>query len=144
MSKRKVKVEYESPACCNPYMMYGMGGGGGQGGYNYGGMWYIRWIYALLVLIVIVLEFGRREFPFVPRTTNQCGTELAAAKDGNDEIAIAAFGAGFGGYPYNYETIDRSVLFIIVVFLLILCAGCWWGGYNGGTGGYGGGGYGMY
>jgi hypothetical protein len=143
MSRRKVKVEYESPVCCNPCMYgMGMGGYGGGGGYfggggggcNYGGMWNIRWIYALLVLIVIVLEFGRREFPFVPTTTNPCGSEVAAAKD--DEIAIAAVGGygglGFGGYPYNNETIDRSVLFIIVVFLLVLCAGCWWGGNGGG------------
>jgi hypothetical protein len=149
MSKRKVKVEYESPACCNPYM-YGMGGYGGfQGGSNYGGMGSIRWIYALLILIVIVLQFGRREVPFVPRTINQCGNEVAATKDGNDEIAIAAIGGGygglgFGGYPYNFESIDRSVLFIIVVFLLILCGGCFWGGYGGCAGGYGGGGYGAY
>lgn len=134
MSKhRKVKIEYESPGCCNPYM-YGMGGGTGYGGVGYGGAGIggtaqagmgIRWIYALLILIVIVLQFGRKEIPFDNfRTPSGCC--------GDGEIAVASIG-GYDGFRSN-QLIDNSVLFIIVVFLLILCAGCWWGGSGAGGG----------
>jgi hypothetical protein len=135
VSKRKVKVEYESPACCNP-CMYGMGGYGmglggyyGQAGYygggGYGGMSFIRWIYALLILIVIVLQFGRNKQP-AAIFSNQCC---------EDEVKTTT-GSGF----FNNQLIDNSVLFIIVVFLLILCTGCWTGGSgNYGSAGFGGG-----
>ncbi len=108
----------------------GQAGGASCGSGNYGGSG-IRWIYALLVLIVIVLQFGRKDRPAIA-TTNACGDET-----------VVATGKGF----FDNELIDNSVLFIIVVFLLILCAGCWGGGYGnygaagaagmGYTGGYG-------
>lgn len=123
---------------------YGMSGYGGGTGYGGGGAaWGIRWMYALLILIVIVLQFGRRApFPGYGAIGTGCCSETAAAKD---ETAVAALpGFGFFGNGYGFESIDRSVLFIIVVFLLILCGGCFWGGGAGGYGGYGGGGCGMY
>lgn len=141
MSKhRKVVIKYEEPECCYPNM-YGMGGGYGSSGGGYGAYWGIKWIYALLILIVVVLEFGRKPYPYQGYNADGCN-ETAA--DGSDETAIAAFG-GFGypgygiGYPFTNQLIDNSVLFIIVVFLLILCTGCFWGGYGCGTGfgGYG-------
>lgn len=117
--------------CCYPAMMgyggYGMGGYYGGAGYGAGGgALGIRWIYALLILIVIVLQFGRK---------NECVPKLKTA-DGccDDGTVVDGTCGGFLGSSRD-GVIDNSVLFIIVVFLLILCAGCWWGH---GTGGYGG------
>lgn len=103
-----------------------MGGyyGGASAGYGggYGSVWGIRWIYALLILIVIVLQFGRRNLPIAPvQKSNVCEEECTTT-------------GGFFGAD-AFESIDRSVLFIIVVFLLILCGGCWWN-YGGGYGWY--------
>lgn len=132
MSKHHDKYCY-TPMPCS-YGNYGMGyyGGGGEAGCGgtYGG-WGIRWIYALLVLIVIVLQFGRTSKPNVV-ATNPCGDGVVAT-------------TGCDGL-FSGQLIDNSVLFIIVVFLLILCAGCWTGGKSnyGAAGGYGyGGGYGY-
>jgi hypothetical protein len=139
----KVRVELGQECCPQMYGGYGMTAGYGGGyGVGYGGGGYaggsIRWIYALLILIVIVLQFGRRDFTEFrqPVTTGCCDGETAAV------------GTGFGGFglPFRNQLIDNSVLFIIVVFLLILCAGCWWGGGGGCGSGYGagyGGGYGY-
>lgn len=122
---------------------YGVGGyGGGAGAGCGGGGMGIRWIYALLILIVIVLQFGRKEKCDVRRVNTCCGDEMAADRD--DEIAVAAVSPGFGGlFSSNNQAIDNSVLFIIVVFLLILCAGCFGGG-SGATGFGGGMGFGGY
>lgn len=134
---------HHDDCCCAGYGMpgYGMGGYGMMGGYGgagcggYGG-WGIRWIYALLILIVVVLQFGRREVPLVAKTT-----------DCDDGVVAAAPVGGFFGADkfFGGEFIDRSVLFIIVVFLLIICAGCWGGGFGnyGAAGGFGTG-YGGY
>lgn len=109
------------------YGGYGFGGYDGYGGYGTGagyyGGWNIRWVYALLVLIVIVLQFGRNK------------KDRALITGPCDDVSIAA-GSGKG---FDEGLIDNSVLFIIVVFLLILCAGCWTGGYSnyGAAGGFG-------
>lgn len=97
--------------CGSGYGIYGgyMGYGGCCGGYGYN-----SWIYSLLILILIVLQFG----------TNHREDELAT--DG----AIL-------GTSHKHQEIDNSVLFIIVVFLLIACSCSGnYGGYNG-SGGYG-------
>lgn len=118
--------------CCYPSMlpMGGYGAVGGSGGYGAG--MGIRWIYALLILIVIVLQFGRNNKPCENVAVNTCC----------DDGAVA--GTGVLG-SCNNQLIDNSVLFIIVVFLLILCAGCFWGGNSSGGTGYGAGfgGYGY-
>ena len=130
MSKHRSKHDnccYGMPMGGYGYGMagYGMTGGtgaaagGGCGASNYGG-WGIRWIYALLVLIVIVLQFARRDTPFVAATTGCDGVVTTAPTTGL---------LGAGGFA-DGQLIDRSVLFIIVVFLLILCAGCWGGGQS--------------
>jgi hypothetical protein len=122
-----VEVECERE-CCYP-QTYGMGGygmTGGYGGYGTGYTgWGIRWIYALLILIVIVLQFGRNLNTFVP-------TQVSGCPEGTTEVGTTGFGAF--GFPFNRQLIDNSVLFIIVVFLLVLCAGCWWSGGSGGCG----------
>jgi hypothetical protein len=101
------------------------GGYGGGGGYAAGGGgWGIRWIYALLILIVIVLQFGR---------VNRCGNVQRGACEEEGTVTNKC------GLLDN-GLIDNSVLFIIVVFLLVLCAGCWWGSGSCGSGG----GYGYY
>lgn len=117
---------HEEECGCQFPMMYGMGGG--YGGYGEAGIGKcsggaassgIRWIYALLILIVIVLQFGRKEFPIAPIVNrNECG-----------EVTTGVGGLGF---LHNNQMIDNSVLFIIVVFLLILCAGCFGSGFGGG------------
>ncbi|KPU45475.1 hypothetical protein OXPF_07080 [Oxobacter pfennigii] len=114
MSKHRHKEE-----CCYPMVAptCGMGGYSGHGSGASG----IRWIYALLILIIIVLQFGRRNKGGLLSQGDGCGCsgEAVAAK-GDDQL------------------IDNSVLFIIIVFLLVLCAGCWGGsnkyGYGGGYG----------
>lgn len=115
--------------CCYPMMAayggYGMVGYGGAGYGSYGAGMGIRWIYALLVLIVIVLQFGRNLHPVYNKPIGAC--------EGDGAVVDGAV----GGPGYSGQLIDNSVLFIIVVFLLILCAGCW-SGY-GGFGGFGGG-----
>lgn len=108
--------------CCPPMyntMGYGASGyyGAGYGGAGYGitssGAAGLKWFYALLLLIVIVLQFGKRQFPVQIR------------KDSCDDGA--AYGAcGLDGL-FKTDAIDNSVLFIIVVFLLILCGGCFGG-----------------
>lgn len=126
MSKRcrKVKIEFEYPSECCPKPCgttgYGMGYSGVQGGEAWG----IRWIYALLVLIVIILQFGRNQCPCNVPVNSPCGEDKAVSG---------------GGFLRDNQSIDNSVLFIIVVFLLVLCAGCWWGGQGAGSysGGYG-------
>jgi len=109
---------------------YGAPAAGAGCGDNYGG-WGIRWIYALLILIVIVLQFGRNDKHDNAVVASACGDTVAAGRKGS----------------FDDQLIDNSVLFIIVVFLLILCAGCWIGGYaNFGAAGspiYGYGGYGY-
>lgn len=117
--------------CCYP--MYGFSGGmgtfrGGETGMAGGG---IKWIYALLILIVIVLQFGRNN--------NRNIQQLNCDDDG----VIQSSGCrGLSGKCNQGQLIDNSVLFIIVVFLLILCAGCFGG--EGKTSGYGiGGGFGY-
>lgn len=130
------KHRFSSEKCCYNPMMYGHSGygmqgyGGGQGGSSCGsdyGGWGIRWIYALLILIVVVLQFSKKNVPAVAATTH-CGCET---------VAVANCAS-------DNQLIDNSVLFIIVVFLLILCSGCWGGGQSnygaagfGYTGGYG-------
>ena len=114
-------------------MVYGMGGYGGfgpgfyggygvpaYGGYGCGGYGYgsgVRWIYALLILIVIVLQFGKRELP--------CNI---AKTDGCFDGTIGCDGQVATGACRNFQSIDNSVLFIIIVFLLAICGGCWQGG----------------
>jgi hypothetical protein len=108
---------------------YGYGGGYGAAGYGVGGgsgYNFNRWIYALLILIVIVLQFGRNR--------NKCENNLTGVcEDGNLGIS--------GSTCKDGQLIDNSVLFIIIVFLLIICAGCWGssgcGGGAGFAGGYG-------
>jgi len=112
---------------CNTGLSYG--GGYGMGGYGSGascGGGGIRWIYALLVLIVIVLQFGRTNRNRVV-TSGPCGEDGIVATTGVDGL-------------FDGQLIDNSVLFIIVVFLLILCAGCG----TGSSGNYGGAGFGGY
>lgn len=121
-------------------MMGGFGGGAGAG-CTTGGAAGIRWIYALLILIVIVLQFGRR-------FKDQAAIVRDPCCDGSAESTTACGrSGGFLGLG-DHQLIDNSVLFIIVVFLLILCAGCWGGGHGGAAAGYGvggfGGGYGYY
>lgn len=116
---------HHDDCCCYP-MMYGCGmtggyGGGYAAGYGFGG-WGIRWIYALLVLIVIVLQFGRNFDKFGVVQRGPCDDDGSVTRKD-----------GF----FDRGLIDNSVLFIIVVFLLILCAGCSWGGSCGTGGGYG-------
>ena len=99
----------------------GFGGGYGAAAYTgagcYGAGSGIRWIYALLILIVIVLQFGAgRKEECADRTDGCCGGEGTVT-----------------GRKKENQLIDNSVLFIIIVFLLTLCAGCW----GGGCGGYG-------
>lgn len=110
---------HHDDCCCEGG--YGMMGGYG-GGYAYGaggcGYGFNRWIYALLILIVIVLQFGRNRF----KTNFVDGCEDGVLEKGEN----------------NGQLIDNSVLFIIIVFLLIICAGCWGGsagcGFGGGYG----------
>lgn len=105
--------------------LYGGYGAASYGAGGYGASWGIRWIYALLILIVIVLQFGRNRFPSNVKTTTACGDDGAVCGDG--------FGTA-GAFTGNFGEIDNSVLFIIIIFLLVLCGGCWFGGYGGGYG----------
>lgn len=118
MSKHHCKKEYNYPMMMGGYGMGGYGGYGGDCGYGVG----LKWFYALLILIVIVLQFSRRNCNNVVRNTELC--------DGEGTVETCAVKG-------DHELIDRSILFIIVIFLLIICAGCW-GGKNCGYG-YGGG-----
>lgn len=133
--KNMSKHHHHHEECCCPSMYpiggYGAGayGAGAVGGAGAGGFSGVKWIYALLILIVIVLQFGRRQ-----KTCENFGV-TSACDDG-----IATTGTGCGGLLGNNQLIDNSVLFIIVVFLLILCAGC----FGGGTGAAGGAGYGGF
>jgi Predicted membrane protein len=100
-------------------------GGYGAGGYG-GGFAFNKWIYALLILIVIVLQFGRNR---------ECTCENNSLV-GCEETAVCK-SSGVLGLGGNEGVIDNSILFIIIVFLLAICGGCW------GSGGYGAGGYGY-
>lgn len=109
-------------------MGYGLGGYYGAGGYGAGGYgtnYGIRWLFALLILIVIVLQFGRNERPNTVIKGSDCCDE--------DDSSIIA-GTGTCTNQQNCQAIDNSVLFVIVVFLLALCGGCWGSGYSGGCG----------
>jgi len=90
---------------------YNLGAGsyGGECGSYYGGLG-IKWVYAFLILIVIVLQFSRVNKNRVI-TSGQCCEDTVVTTTGAD---------GF----VDGQLIDNSVLFIIVVFLLILCSGC--------------------
>ena len=117
---------HHEECCCNTtggygagYGAYGYGYAGGGGCAGGGFNTFNRWIYALLILIVIVLQFGRR------REKEQVSNALIACDDG----VVSTRGE-------REQEIDNSVLFIIIVFLLVICAGCWGGS---GTAGYGGG-----
>lgn len=125
MSK-KIKLEYDIPPeyywYYNPYS-YGCTPGNWERNETGGGFasWGIRWIYALLLLIVIVLQFGRNpnlEYRSRPNYSECMGCEFYHP----EETGMYDQGRG--------QLIDNSVLFIIVVFLLILCGGCWWGDNN--------------
>jgi hypothetical protein len=122
MSKR-IKLEYDIPSEYYRYFYPHFFG------YNQGNMrrddagsgfasWGIRWIYALLLLIVIVLQFGRKqnlENRSKPKYSECRGCEFYHPED-------------TGTYDQDSsQLIDNSILFIIVVFLLLLCGGCWWG-----------------
>lgn len=77
-----------------------------------------RLIYALILLIVITLQFGRN--PDYSRKSSDCRCRKCCCcfeeeYDLNSEYRNA---------PYNNQLIDNSVLFIIVIFLLIFCGGC--------------------
>lgn len=134
MSKKckKMKLELEYPSMCGCAQPFGAGLGGagfGGGGYGYGGAarggGFMSWFYALLILIVIVLQFGRER--------NKCITPKVSGECCESTTAVSNF-------PCDNQLIDNSVLFIIIVFLLVLCGGCFFGvGGAGGAGGYGGG-----
>lgn len=107
-------------------MGYGYGGYYGAGGYGgYGATGGVSWIYALLILIVIVLQFGRKERTAVIQKSDCC--------DGIEGGIVA--GTGIENDCRDFQAIDNSVIFIIVVFLLAICGGCW-GGAGGGYGHY--------
>lgn len=77
----------------------------------------IRWIYAMLLVIVIVLQFGKRDYVYTDNRKHY------------EECEYCEFNTSRGDHTYSgsgeNQLIDNSVLFIIVVFLLILCGGCW-------------------
>ncbi|HBM80787.1 MAG: hypothetical protein QME45_06390 [Clostridiales bacterium] len=108
--------------CCYP-MAYGYGGypvGSYKActGTNTG----IQWIYALLILIVIVLQFGKDRSSLVNPVTKLCEDDgTAAVVDGLKRPQL----------------IDNSILFIIIVFLLVICSGCLGSGSYSCRGGYG-------
>ncbi|KPU45477.1 hypothetical protein OXPF_07100 [Oxobacter pfennigii] len=109
------KHRHEKKCCVPMYMPYKVGcSPAGYGECNTGDFG-IKWFYALLILIVIVLQFGRKEKGVAKKG---CDSETSSVLVGDD------------------QHIDNSVLFIIVVFLLILCAGCF-GTAKGCDGGYG-------
>jgi hypothetical protein len=125
--RRETMSKHRHEECCYPMM--GGGYGYGMAGYGYGGGGTgIRWIYALLILIVIVLQFGRRR----ERCNNLVGTNVCEDGLVNNRANCCDDDLN------NNEAIDRSVLFIIVIFLLIICAGCFnQGGAGGHFGGFG-------
>lgn len=112
------------------YGGYGFGGSPvGYGGYGFGGLGYggsgygLSWIWVLLILIIIVLQFNRDRCrnqvsgnAVLGTTTNCCDTNILGANTSPTRGSI-----------------DNSILFIIVIFLLIIC--CWRGGWGGGWGG---------
>ena len=99
-----------SPAAVSPL------GGYGGGCYN---------IFSLIILILVVLQFGRRR-GFFPR--RECGEGILAGTEGLDG---------------NDGLVDNGILFIITIFLLIWCT-CGRGGFTSGCGGGFGGGYGGF
>lgn len=84
----------------NPYGAYGAYGGYNGGGYGYNG----GWLWSLILLIIIVLQFGKNN----RRERNT----LITTCDGNDIIRVDG----------NKDQIDNSILFIIIVFLLVACS----------------------
>lgn len=118
---------YPDPCEYGAYGAYGVQGADTCGG----GVGFSKWIYALLILIVIVLQFGRRKHEPTLIGTGACGEGATTVWSGNNTVG-------------DRQEIDNSILFIIIVFLLILCAGCFGGnGVGGGVAGYGVGGYGY-
>ena len=93
----------------NQSLYYGGGGYGSYGAYGgYGGSCGCgnngSWVWSLILLIVIVLQFGRNN----KREENT----LFTICDGNDVIRVEK----------DKDLIDNSILFIIVVFLLVGCS----------------------
>lgn len=86
-------------------------------------LWDIRLIYAFLLLIVIVLQFGRKPGcnPEDMRSScNRCGCcceEFCCNESYNTQ-------------PHSNQLIDNSVLFIIVFFMLVLCSGCFYSSWE--------------
>ncbi|MDI6619540.1 MAG: hypothetical protein QME45_12870 [Clostridiales bacterium] len=114
-------MPYGYPAYGTGFTGYGTGYAG-YGGYGGGTNWGVRWIYALLILIVIVLQFGRNSKPV---STAQTGVNPC------DSCENLTEGTDCMTDRQNFQLIDNSVLFIIIVFLLVLCGGCWPGtGYS--------------
>lgn len=70
-------------------------------------------IYALALLVLIVLQFGKPQTAFISKIPEYC-------EDCPDKNKC------FPGLykPGSSQLIDNSVLFIIVFFLLIACSGC--------------------
>ena len=124
------KHHYQDNYCYTAPYEYGGSGVEGAGA-NGGGVASSKWIYALLILIVIVLQFGRKKREPTLIGTGACGDGATTIWSGNNTSS-------------DHQEIDNSILFIIIVFLLILCAGCFGGkGAGGGVAGYGVGGYGY-
>lgn len=90
---------------------------------NYSSSWGIRWIYALLLLIVIVLQFGKN--PNLYQNTDYMCNECQGCECYQREDSSL-----YNNTSGSYQLIDNSVLFIIVVFLLAFCGGCWQGYSN--------------
>lgn len=101
---------YYNPWACRQYNYSYENGGVG-----------VRWIYVLLLLIVIVLQFGRRQNIDINKKYREC------------EYGCCPQSCGVGFNPENTrddQLIDNNILFIVVAFLLVLCNGCWFGGYS--------------
>jgi hypothetical protein len=83
-------------------------------------------IFSLIILILVVLQFGRRR-GFLGRR-GECGEGILAGTEDREDGLV-----------------DNGILFIITIFLLIWCT-CGRGGFTSGCGGFGGvGGYpGVY
>lgn len=105
------------------------GGGYSPAGYGgYGGTSGFGWLFALLILILISLQFGR--------DNKRCVESKTLASACNTSCNNVVLGTERGNC-----NIDNSILFIIIIFLLLLFAGLGRGnqGYrgSGGFGGYG-------
>jgi hypothetical protein len=70
---------------------------------------------------VIVLQFGRKRNPDINSSCREC------------EYQYCSQSCGINRGTQNTEDsqlIDNNILFIVVAFLLVLCNGCWFGGYS--------------